>query len=186
MLEEEFDPFQTMEEEKMAETEREIVRAKAKNHSIDELLTEGQEVLVQVAKEPIGTKGARITSYVSLPGRLLVFMPTVDHIGVSRKIESSEERARLRQLIQNNRKIGGGYIVRTAVIGKDDEAILADMRFLENQWTEIRRKAESSRPPQSSTVISVSCSSSFGTCFHSSSALSASIPKSCMAKSWTS
>ncbi len=147
VLEEEFDPFQTMEEEKMAETEREIVRAKAKNHSIDELLTEGQEVLVQVAKEPIGTKGARITSYVSLPGRLLVFMPTVDHLGVSRKIESSEERARLRQLIQNNRKIGGGYIVRTAVIGKDDEAILADMRFLENQWTEIRRKAESAKAP---------------------------------------
>ena len=146
--EEEFDPFQTMEEEKMAETEREIVRAKAKNHSIDELLTEGQEVLVQVAKEPIGTKGARITSYVSLPGRLLVFMPTVDHIGVSRKIESSEERARLRQLIQQNRTVGGGYIVRTAVIGKDDEAILADMRFLENQWTEIRRKAESAKAPE--------------------------------------
>ncbi len=147
VLEEEFDPFQTMEEEKMAETEREIVRAKAKNHSIDELLTEGQEVLVQVAKEPIGTKGARITSYVSLPGRLLVFMPTVDHIGVSRKIETSEERARLRQLIQQNRTVGGGYIVRTAVIGKDDEAILADMRFLENQWTEIRRKAESAKAP---------------------------------------
>ena len=147
VLEEEFDPFQTVEEEKIAETEREIVRAKAKNHSIDELLTEGQEVLVQVAKEPIGTKGARITSYVSLPGRLLVFMPTVDHIGVSRKIETSEERARLRQLIQQNRTVGGGYIVRTAVIGKNDEAILADMRFLESQWTEIRRKAESAKAP---------------------------------------
>ncbi len=147
VLEEEFDAFQTVEEEKIAETEREIVRAKAKNHSIDELLTEGQEVLVQVAKEPIGTKGARITSYVSLPGRLLVFMPTVDHIGVSRKIETSEERARLRQLIQQNRTVGGGYIVRTAVIGKDDEAILADMRFLESQWTEIRRKAESAKAP---------------------------------------
>jgi len=147
VLEDEFDPFSTVEEEKMAETEREIVRATAKNHSIDELLKEGQEVLVQVAKEPIGTKGARITSYISLPGRLLVFMPTVDHIGVSRKIDSSEERARLRQLISKNRKIGGGYIVRTAVIGQDDEAILADMRFLEAQWTEIRRKAEATRAP---------------------------------------
>ena len=147
VLEDEFDPFSTVEEEKMAETEREIVRATAKSHSIDELLKEGQEVLVQVAKEPIGTKGARITSYISLPGRLLVFMPTVDHIGVSRKIDSSEERARLRQLISKNRKVGGGYIVRTAVIGQDDEAILADMRFLEAQWTEIRRKAEATRAP---------------------------------------
>jgi ribonuclease G len=148
VLEDEFDPFQTVEEEKMAETEREIARAK--NHSIDELLREGQEVLVQVAKEPIGTKGARITSHISLPGRLLVFMPTVDHIGVSRKIDSAEERARLRQLIQKNREIGGGYIVRTAVQGQDDEGIVADMRFLEAQWVEIRKNAESVRAP---TVI---------------------------------
>ena len=147
VLEDEFDPFQTMEEEKMAETEREIARASVKNQSISDLLKEGQEVLVQVAKEPIGTKGARITAHMSLPGRLLVFMPTVDHIGVSRKIDSSEERARLRQLISKNRKVGGGYIVRTAVIGQDDDAIINDMRFLENRWTEIRRKAESTRAP---------------------------------------
>ncbi len=138
-------PFLDVDEE-IEEADREAARA-AGSTSIDELLKEGQEVLVQVAKEPLGTKGARITAYVSLPGRLLVFMPTVDHVGVSRKIDSAEERARLRRLISGNRKTGGGFIVRTAAQGKDDETILADMRFLENQWEEIGRKAESGQAP---------------------------------------
>jgi ribonuclease G len=144
--EDELDPHQTAEESKIAETEREIVKA-AKLQSIDQLLKEGQEVLVQVAKEPIGTKGARITSHVSLPGRLLVFMPTVDHIGVSRKIESAEARAHLRKLISEHKPAGGGFIVRTAAAGKDDEAILNDLRFLTDRWAAVRKKAESVRAP---------------------------------------
>ena len=138
-------PFVEVDED-IEEEEREAARA-AGAASIDTLLNEGQDVLVQVAKEPIGTKGARITSYISLPGRLLVFMPTVDHIGVSRKIETSEQRSRLRKLVQGNRKTNGGFIVRTAAQGQDDSTIIADMRFLENQWKEVGRKAESSKAP---------------------------------------
>src|SRR5262249_17587060 len=91
--------------------------------SIEELLKEGQEVLVQVVKGPLGTKGARITSHVSIPGRFLVFMPTVDHIGVSRKIESREERARLRGIIRQFREahnFSGGVIIRTAAAGRPE------------------------------------------------------------------
>lgn len=145
VLEGEDAPFLEVDED-IEEEEREAARA-AGEASIDKLLSEGQDVLVQVAKEPIGTKGARITSYISLPGRLLVFMPTVDHIGISRKIDTSEQRSRLRRLVQENRKTQGGYIVRTAAQGQDDETIVADMRFLENQWNEVCRKAESSNAP---------------------------------------
>ena len=82
---------------------------------ITDLLKEGQEILVQIAKEPIGKKGARITSHIALPGRFLVYMPTVNHIGVSRKIASEEERQRLKRIIQSERENGhGGFIVRTA------------------------------------------------------------------------
>src|SRR5436189_288127 len=80
---------------------------------IEDLLKEGNEVMVQVAKEPIGTKGARATSYVSLPGRHLVFMPTVDHIGISRRIASDKERKRLRDIVESQRPKGAGFIVRT-------------------------------------------------------------------------
>ena len=140
--------FLTEEEEKIVETEREIRAAKHNNNqSIDQLLKEGQEVLVQVAKEPLGTKGARITSYVSLPGRLLVYMPTVEHIGVSRKIDSAEERAQLRRVIQQSKQRGGGYIVRTAAQGKDEEAIVADLKYLENKWGEVLEKAEHAKAP---------------------------------------
>lgn len=139
--------YLTEEEEKIVETEREIRAAKGNNQSIDQLLKEGQEVLVQVAKEPLGTKGARITSYVSLPGRLLVYMPTVEHIGVSRKIDTAEERSRLRKLIQQSKELGGGYIVRTAAQGKDDEAIVADLKYLEKKWAEIQAKAEQVKAP---------------------------------------
>jgi ribonuclease G len=139
----------TEEEAKIVETEREIRAAAARGatQSIDQLLKQGQEVLVQVVKEPLGTKGARITSYVSLPGRLLVYMPTVDHIGVSRKIESAEERVNLRKLIQRTRQRGGGYIVRTAAQGKDEDAIVADLRYLENKWQDIGQRSEHVKAP---------------------------------------
>ncbi len=115
---------------------------------ISELLKEGQEVLIQIAKEPIGKKGARITSHIALPGRFLVFMPTVNHTGVSRKISSEEERQRLKRLIQSERENGGGgFIVRTAAAGATDEELRADIRFLKNLWSEIKSRSDSSKSP---------------------------------------
>ena len=115
---------------------------------ISELLKEGQEVLIQIAKEPIGKKGARITSHIALPGRFLVFMPTVNHTGVSRKIASEEERQRLKRIIQSERENGGGgFIVRTAAAGASDEELRADIRFLKNLWSEIKSRSDTSKPP---------------------------------------
>jgi ribonuclease G len=115
---------------------------------ISELLKEGQEILVQIAKEPIGKKGARITSHIALPGRFLVFMPTVNHTGVSRKIASEEERQRLKRIIQSERENGGGgFIVRTAAAGASDEELRADIRFLKNLWSEIKQRSENSKSP---------------------------------------
>jgi len=111
---------------------------------IADLLKEGQEILVQIAKEPLGTKGARITSHIALPGRYLVYMPTVDHIGVSRKIESDEERQRLKRIIQENRRSNfpGGFIVRTAGQGKGEEEFKSDIKFLYALWAEIKMRAD--------------------------------------------
>src|SRR5947207_4187381 len=115
---------------------------------ITDLLKEGQEILVQIAKEPIGKKGARITSHIALPGRFLVYMPTVNHTGVSRKIASEEERQRLKRIIMSERENGhGGFIVRTAAQGADEQELRADIRFLKGLWTEIRTRAENSKPP---------------------------------------
>ncbi len=117
---------------------------------IEDLLKEGQEILVQVVKEPLGTKGARLTSHVTMPGRFLVFMPTVDHIGVSRKIESREERARLRGIVREFRDMhgfGGGVIIRTAAAGRPKEDISADLEAFHTIWKEIRHRMESSRAP---------------------------------------
>jgi ribonuclease G len=116
--------------------------------SITDLLREGQEILVQVAKEPLGLKGARITSHIALPGRYVVYMPTVEHLGVSRKITSEEERARLRQILQTHRAgIPGGFIVRTAGCGKPEKEIAADMMYLYNLWLDLRQKAEKKKAP---------------------------------------
>ena len=116
--------------------------------SISDLLREGQEIIVQIAKEPLGQKGARITSHIALPGRFLVYMPTVDHIGVSRKIPSDDERTRLKRVLQSNRSgIPGGFIVRTAGDGRTEEELRADMLFLYNMWLDIRQKAEKKSAP---------------------------------------
>jgi ribonuclease G len=116
--------------------------------SISDLLREGQEIIVQIAKEPLGQKGARITSHIALPGRFLVYMPTVDHIGVSRKIPSDDERLRLKRVLQSNRTgIPGGYIVRTAGDGRTEEELRADMLFLYNLWLDMRQKAEKRPAP---------------------------------------
>ncbi|HEU4892886.1 MAG TPA: Rne/Rng family ribonuclease [Vicinamibacterales bacterium] len=127
--------------------DRERERPEAK---IEDLLKEGQEILVQVVKEPLGTKGARLTSHVTMPGRFLVFMPTVDHVGVSRKIESREERGRLRGIVKSFREahgFTGGVIIRTAAAGRSEEDIVSDLSWFHQIWTEIRQKMEARRAP---------------------------------------
>ena len=117
---------------------------------IEDLLKEGQEVLVQVVKEPLGTKGARLTSHVTMPGRFLVFMPTVDHVGVSRKIESREERSRLRGIVKTFREqhgFTGGVIIRTAASGRSEADIVSDLSYFHEIWTQVRSKMENRRPP---------------------------------------
>lgn len=119
--------------------------------AISDLLREGQEILVQIAKEPIAKKGARITSHIALPGRYLVYMPTIEHLGVSRKIESSNERGRLRQLIQRIRQdpeiTAGGFIVRTAGIGISEEDLRNDAKYLVRTWKEARKASEKKKAP---------------------------------------
>ena len=113
------------------------------------MLSEGQDVLVQVVKEPLGQKGARITSHVSLPGRYLVYMPTVEHVGVSRKIVEEEERRRLKTLLKNVRQErgGGGFIARTAGAARSPEDFDRDGRYLGRTWDEVRARAARDRAP---------------------------------------
>src|SRR5713226_7579963 len=146
---EEFDKLEAGDEDagppKDRERERERQQAK-----IEDLLKEGQEILVQVVKEPLGTKGARLTSHVTMPGRFLVFMPTVDHVGVSRKIESRDERSRLRGIVREFREargFTGGVIVRTAASGRPKEDIVSDLEAFHKIWTEIRQRMDASRAP---------------------------------------
>ena len=116
--------------------------------SIDDMLREGQEILVQVAKEPIGKKGARVTSHIALPGRYLVYMPTVDHIGVSRKIASEAERIRLKDVILKRRdRFGGGFIVRTAAEEHSEEDLVNDLSYLVKLWEDIRARSENASAP---------------------------------------
>jgi ribonuclease G len=119
--------------------------------TISDLLKEGQEILVQIAKEPIAKKGARITSHIALPGRYLVYMPTIEHLGVSRKIESSSERSRLRTLIQKIRQDpeipSGGFIVRTAGIGVPEEDLRNDAKYLARMWADSKKSSEKKRSP---------------------------------------
>jgi ribonuclease G len=114
---------------------------------IEDLLKEGQEIVVQVTKEPISTKGARVTRYVSLPGRHLVFMPTVDHVGISRRIGSDKERRRLREIVDSMRPAGSGFIVRTVAENIAERELKSDMEFLIKLWNEVVRRAEGSRCP---------------------------------------
>ncbi len=117
---------------------------------IADLLREGQEIIVQIAKEPLGKKGARITSHIALPGRYLVYMPTVDHIGVSRRIASEDERLRLKRLLSDYRRsadMPGGFIVRTAAEGHSEQDLRNDVQFLFNLWREMRATAERSSAP---------------------------------------
>lgn len=118
--------------------------------NIQDLLQEGQEVLVQVAKDPIATKGARLTCHISLPGRHLVCMPTIDHVGVSRRIERDEERRRLREYVERNRPKNLGFIVRTATASgkvQSERRIKQDIDYLSRLWGEIREKAANVTAP---------------------------------------
>ena len=115
---------------------------------IADMLKQGQEIIVQIAKEPLGKKGARITSHVALPGRFLVYMPTLDHTGVSRKIASAEERARLRHLVTDAKgSSGGGFIVRTAAASAAPDEVRADVEFLTRTWSEIKARSEQRKAP---------------------------------------
>ena len=150
------DVFDTLEEFDRLESgdtddEQEISQGRERSDAkIENLLKPGQEILVQVVKEPLGTKGARITSHVTIPGRFLVFMPTVDHIGVSRKIDTRPERSRLRGIVrkfQEEHGFTGGVILRTAAGGRSEEDIIGDLSYFHQIWTEARHKTEHVRAP---------------------------------------
>ncbi|MEZ5427796.1 MAG: Rne/Rng family ribonuclease [Pyrinomonadaceae bacterium] len=127
-------------------------RRQSSQPTITDLLNEGQEILVQIAKEPIARKGARITSHIALPGRFLVYMPTIEHLGVSRKIESSKERGRLRTLIQKIKEEvdlpSGGFIVRTAGVGISEEDLRQDANYLVRTWLDIKLDADKAKSPE--------------------------------------
>ena len=148
---EEFDRLEAADDEGGAREKADRAEARDRPQpKIEDLLHEGEEILVQVVKEPLGTKGARLTSHVTMPGRFLVFMPTVDHVGVSRKIESRDERSRLRGIVREFREthgFTGGVIIRTAAAGRPKEDILSDLEAFHIIWSGIRKRMESSRAP---------------------------------------
>ena len=142
--------FQIENEEPDSEDEDNLepeVLKRRRNFQIEELISEGQEMLIQVVKSPIGTKGARISSNVSLPGRFLVLMPTSDHIGISRRIENEDERERLRSAVRDLRINSYGYIVRTAAEGEPSGKLVSEMSFLDNLWKNIQKKFEKAPTP---------------------------------------
>jgi ribonuclease G len=114
---------------------------------IQDLLKEGQDIVVQVAKDPIGTKGARLTTHVALPGRYLVFMPTVEHVGISRRIDRDKERRRLREFVDRHRQPGQGFIVRTVCENQPTERLKADMDFLVRTWERVQVVAKEQSSP---------------------------------------
>jgi ribonuclease G len=122
-------------------------RGEAYHQPIQSLLHEGQEIMVQIAKEPLGTKGARVTSNVSIAGRHLVYMPTVEHVGISRRISDEEERRRLRETLEALVPQGGGFVARTAAEGKSSEELGADVEFLSQVWNDIITRMETTAAP---------------------------------------
>ena len=114
---------------------------------IEEMLRKGQEVLVQVSKESLGSKGARVTSFVSIPGRYIVYMPQSRHVGVSRRIHDDAERDRLRAIVKGMPAQSGGFIVRTVAEGKGDEELAADIQFLSRLWAQVLTRSESAKAP---------------------------------------
>ena len=129
------------------ETPELLTEGPATQVNIEDLLTEGQEVMVQICKEPLGTKGARLTCNITLPCRNLVYMPMTDHIGISRKVEDDEDRQRLREEIENLRPQDAGFIVRTVAESASREDLEADMEFLLHLWGEIKDRATKASVP---------------------------------------
>jgi ribonuclease G len=122
--------------------EEETVRPKLDVPNIQDILNPNQEIMVQVLKQPGGTKGARVTTHITLPGRLVVLMPTVNHVGVSRRIENEEERERLKEMVEGIKPSGVGVIVRTVADGCDAEHIGSEIKFLNRLWEKIQEKAD--------------------------------------------
>ncbi|MEW6545310.1 MAG: Rne/Rng family ribonuclease [Bacillota bacterium] len=129
------------------ETGRRRVRRARRRPGITELLHEGQSIVVQVVKEPLGTKGARVTTHITLPGRYLVLMPNLDYVGVSRRIEDAAERDRLRRIARSIKPPGAGIIVRTVAEGQEEADLVRDRDFLVRIWERIRERARTSEPP---------------------------------------
>ena len=119
----------------------------SKSTPIREVVKEGQEIIVQITKEPIGTKGARCSSHVSLPGRYVVYLPTLDHVGVSKRIGSDRERARLREAIESMKPPTGGLIVRTVAEGLTKKHLKQDVGYLVRLWGEVAKKREGAKAP---------------------------------------
>jgi len=142
---EEYAPF--LEEEEKNNSIEFVSRRGRQDLPIEEIIQEGQELLVQVSKDPIGSKGARVTSYVTLPGRYLVLMPNVEHVGISRRISDEEERDRLRGILENIKPKGYGFIIRTASEGSTEEELKKDMEFLLLLWENIQGKRERGGAP---------------------------------------
>ncbi len=137
---EDYAPF--LEEEDKSNSIELVAKRGRPDLPIEELIQEGQEVLVQVSKDPMGSKGARVTSYVTLPGRYLVLMPSLEHIGISRRISDDEERVRLRGIVENIRPKGYGLIIRTASEGCIEEELKKDLEFLLLLWENIQKKRD--------------------------------------------
>lgn len=129
------------------DVELEAETQSVRTQKIENLLHEGQELMVQVSKEPMGAKGARITSYITLPGRYLVMMPGANQVGVSRRIESETEKKRLREIVRKLKKNGCGYIIRTAAGEKDEEEVQKDIDFLDKLWKSVTERYETAQAP---------------------------------------
>ena len=119
-----------------------------KGYNIDEIVRPGQEITVQVIKEPIGTKGPRVTTHITLPGRHLVLLPNADYIGISRRIENESERGKLKKIAESIKPKNMGLIVRTASEGKEAEDFSHDLGFLLKLWDTIKQKEHSGHVPR--------------------------------------
>ncbi|MBH0183342.1 MAG: S1 RNA-binding domain-containing protein, partial [Nitrospira sp.] len=147
-LSEDAEPGDMLVESEEDDKDSDMLRPKRQSAKpIEQLLSEGQELMVQISKGPIGTKGSRVTTYVSLPGRYLVFMPNVEHIGVSRRIPRDEERSRLKDIMRRVRRPGCGYIVRTVSEGVKEDELKSDVDFLHVLWQDILTNREQRGAP---------------------------------------
>jgi len=126
----------------------EEIYSDVKSYNIEEILRPGQEITVQVTKEPIGTKGPRVTTHITLPGRQMVLLPNADYIGISRRIEDEEERAKLRKIAEKIKPKNMGIIVRTVSEGKREEDFKNDLNFLVKLWAKIKQREQSGPVPR--------------------------------------